>query len=99
MANVADLYNEDTMPIRSKLRALIRDEDLRREKLGLPPIHSDQELSQLTGLARTSIARLKNNRAKRIDLQTVEALMEFFGLKSIDELLEYIPRAQRKDRS
>ncbi|MDY6898411.1 MAG: helix-turn-helix transcriptional regulator [Cyanobacteriota bacterium] len=55
-----------------------------------------QELSQLelrekTGLATSTIGRLYRNQVTRIDIDTVETLMKYFGLNTISQLIEVKP--------
>ena len=46
------------------------------------------ELRDATGLATTTIGRIAGNRATRVDIDTIERLVNYFDLKSISELME-----------
>ena len=55
-----------------------------------------EEISQETGLANQTIANLSTGRAKRLDLSTMERLLDFFSERlgerlTTDDLLEYRP--------
>lgn len=49
------------------------------------------ELREKTGLATSTIGRLYRSQVTRIDIETVETLMKYFDLKSINELIEVKP--------
>lgn len=42
-----------------------------------------------TGLARNTIAELYHGRAKRVDLETIDKLCTFLGVK-VGDLIEYV---------
>ena len=46
------------------------------------------DLKDATGLATTTIGRIAGNRATRVDIETIEKLVEYFDLQSISELIE-----------
>lgn len=48
----------------------------------------------LTGLTRNAVSALYEERAKRIDLNTIARLCELFDC-SVDELLEHIPDTEQ----
>lgn len=52
------------------------------------------EVIRRTGLTRNAVATLYDERAKRIDLNTIARLCELFDC-SVDELFEYIPDAEQ----
>ena len=52
------------------------------------------EVIRRTGLTRNAVATLYEERAKRIDLNTIARLCELFDC-SVDELFEYIPDAEQ----
>lgn len=52
------------------------------------------EVIRRTGLTRNAVATLYEERAKRIDLNTIAKLCELFDC-SVDELFEYIPDAEQ----
>lgn len=47
-----------------------------------------KSLAAKTGLSPTTVSRLYKNRFDRIDVGTVTTLCGFFGLQSINELIE-----------
>lgn len=49
------------------------------------------ELREKTGLATSTIGRLYRSQVTRIDIETVETLMKYFKLNSINELIEVKP--------
>jgi len=51
------------------------------------------EVIRRTGLTRNAVSTLYEERAKRIDLNTIARLCELFDC-SVDELFEYIPDAE-----
>ncbi len=52
--------------------------------------HSITDVMRLTGLTRTAVTALYEERAKRVDLVTIARLCELYSC-SVDELFEYIP--------
>jgi putative transcriptional regulator len=52
--------------------------------------HSVADVMRQTGLTRTAITALYEERAKRVDLETIARLCELYEC-SVDELLEYVP--------
>lgn len=52
------------------------------------------EVIRRTGLTRNAVSTLYEERAKRIDLNTIARLCELFDC-SVDELFEYIPDAEQ----
>lgn len=52
------------------------------------------EVIRRTGLTRNAVSTLYEERAKRIDLNTIARLCELFHC-SVDELFEYIPDTEQ----
>lgn len=52
--------------------------------------HSVADVMRETGLTRTAITALYEERAKRVDLETIARLCELYAC-SVDDLLEYVP--------
>jgi putative transcriptional regulator len=50
---------------------------------------SQIKLAEETGIAKTSINRLCQNKFTRVDNNTLEVLGDYFKLASLSELLEY----------
>jgi DNA-binding Xre family transcriptional regulator len=67
-------------------------EHLRRQKAYLEkrdlPIRT---ISEETGLSQGAILRVKNLKMERVYLSTLETLCRYFGVKSLSELIEYVP--------
>ena len=58
-----------------------------KEKRDLPV----RVIAEETGLSQGAILRVKNVTMERISLTTLEALCRYFKLRSLSELIEYIP--------
>lgn len=52
---------------------------------------SIRTIARETGLSQGAIIRLKNERFERVYLSTLETLCRYFGVKSLCDLLEYVP--------
>lgn len=52
------------------------------------------EVIRRTGLTRNAVSALYEERAKRIDLNTIARLCELFEC-SVDDLFEYIPETEQ----
>lgn len=52
------------------------------------------EVIRRTGLTRNAVSALYEERAKRIDLNTIARLCELFEC-TVDDIFEYIPDAQQ----
>lgn len=74
-------------------------EDLRRlkefrERRNLPI----RTIAEETGLSQGAILRVKNVTMERISLSTLEALCRYFSVKSLSDLIEYVPDEKRKEQ-
>jgi len=73
-------------------------EDLRRRKEYLErrdlPI---RKISEETGLSQGAILRVKNVTMERISLSTLESLCRYFEVKSLSDLIEYVPDSSELD--
>ena len=70
-------------------------EDLRRfkeyvERRDLPI----RKISEETGLSQGAILRVKNATMARISLTTLERLCRYFEVKSLSDLIEYVPELE-----
>lgn len=52
---------------------------------------SIRTISEETGLSQGAILRVKNLKMERVYLSTLERLCRYFGVKSLSELIEYVP--------
>lgn len=73
-------------------------EDLRRlkefqERRDLPI----RLIAEETGLSQGAILRVKNATMERISLSTLETLCRYFGVKSLCDLIEYVPDEKPQD--
>jgi DNA-binding Xre family transcriptional regulator len=67
-------------------------EDLRRQKAYLEKRSlSLRTISAETGLSQGAILRVKNLKMERVYLSTLETLCRYFGVKSLSELIEFVP--------
>jgi len=67
-------------------------EDLRRHKAYREKRDlSIRTVALETGLSQGAVLRVKNLSMERVYLSTLETLCEYFGLKSLCELIEYVP--------
>ncbi|MBI3827868.1 MAG: helix-turn-helix transcriptional regulator [Planctomycetes bacterium] len=74
-------------------------DDLRRqkafeEKRDLPI----RVISHETGLSQGAILRLKNGNFERVHLSTLERLCRYFEVKSLSELIEYVPEGTEQKK-
>jgi len=65
--------------MKSRLPTLMADEDI-----------DQKELAARTGLSPTTVGKIYRNHFNRIDNHTVMALMKYFGLRRLDQLIEVI---------
>jgi len=72
-------------------------EDLRRlkafrERRDLPI----RLIAEETGLSQGAILRVKNATMERIYLSTLESLCKYFAVKSLSDLIDYVPDKPRE---
>ncbi len=53
-----------------------------------------RELSKETGIAQSTLVRLRKGKTQRVDLNVLDSLCKYFKCRSINEILEYIPGDQ-----
>jgi DNA-binding Xre family transcriptional regulator len=82
--------HELSMPIRSRVKVLLAERNLDRTRAGEDPI-SVRQISRETGITHSALVRLVNNQSERVDFETIDKLMRFFGTSDIRDILEYIP--------
>lgn len=49
------------------------------------------ELSEMTGISRSTLYPLKNNKSKMIQLNTLNKIMMALNIDDISQLIQYIP--------
>ena len=86
---------EEAMPIRSRLRVQLNRRNLTRAEQG-EAVLTAAELARQTGISYGTILDLINNRTTRIDFETLDRLMQYFGTNDLDDILEYRPPDQRQ---
>ncbi len=82
------------MPVRSRVKVLLYRRNLERVEAGERPI-SMRGLAQASGIAYSALRKLADNESTRVDFDTLDKLMRYFGVTSLDEILEYIPDQPR----
>lgn len=83
-----------TMPIRARIKVLLAEVNLERTKAGERPI-SVRQLAEETGITHSALVQLVNGKSKMVAFETLDKLMKFFGVTSLDRLLEYVPPSER----
>ena len=78
------------MPVRSRVKVLLYEWNLERVRAGDKPL-SLHGLAKATGLAPSALRKLANNESGRVDFETLDRLMRFFGTNDLRDLLEYRP--------
>ncbi|NJO82656.1 MAG: helix-turn-helix transcriptional regulator [Blastochloris sp.] len=74
------------MTIRPRVNVLLAEHNLQRAQAGEKPI-SVRSLAKATGIAHSSLVNLINNRVSRIDFDTLDKLMRYFGTTDMNEVL------------
>ncbi len=82
------------MPVRSRVKVLLYRRNLERVEAGERPI-SMRSLAQASGVAYSALRKLADNESTRVDFDTLDKLMRYFGVTSLDEILEYTPEQPR----
>ncbi len=82
------------MPVRSRVKVLLYRRNAERAAAGEKPL-TLRGASRATGIAYSALRKLADNETTRIDFDTLDRLMQFFGTSSLDELLEYTPAQPR----
>jgi putative transcriptional regulator len=80
------------MAVKSALRTLIAQENLRRAKTGEPQL-SQAQLARESGVPQSVISTLVTGKSRRIDFDTINGLCTFFKV-SPGALFEYTPDEQ-----
>ncbi len=75
--------------IRTKFDDLLREKEYQEKRRW-----TFKAIAAETGLAVSTIQRLKTGDAERVYLTTIDRLCAFFGLAAVGELLEYVPDGQ-----
>ncbi len=84
--------HRETMPIRSRVKILLAERNLERAHRGEKPI-SVRGVADATGITHSALVKLVNNQSTRVDFETLDKLMQFFGTADLNDILEYAPPA------
>jgi len=76
--------------IRSRLRVFLERHNLERAEAGVPRL-SVRQLARETGVAHTSLAAWYAGKVKRIDFETLDKVMGYFGIVDVNLLLARTP--------
>lgn len=82
------------MALRSRLKVQLYQWNLERVRAGEKPV-SVLELAQATGIAYSAVRKLLDNKSTRIDFETIDRLMHYFGTDNLNDILEYRPDQPR----
>ncbi len=83
-----------SMPVKSRIKVLLAERNLERARVGEKPI-SVRGIAQATGITHSALVKLINGKSTRIDFDTLDKLMQFFGTQDLNDLLEYVPPQQQ----
>ena len=86
------------MPVRSRVKVLLYQRNLERVRAGDKPV-SVRGLALATGIAYSALRKLVDNQSTRIDFDTLDKLMRYFGTTDLDEILEYVPAPPSREES
>ena len=79
-----------SMPIRSRVKVLMAERNLERARAGQKAL-SVRGLAEATGIAHSALVKLVDNKSTRVDFETLDRLMRYFGTRDLNEILEYQP--------
>jgi DNA-binding Xre family transcriptional regulator len=86
----------EIMPIHPRVNILLAEHNLKRVQAGEKPL-SVRALAKATGIAHSSLVNLVNNKVSRVDFDTLDKLMQFFGTSDMNDVLtreeEEVPNA------
>lgn len=82
------------MPIRSNLSVLLARENLKRAQAGERPLNWHL-VAQAAGVTHSALLKLVRNESTRIDFETIDRLMEYFGTDDVNDVLVRVPRDAR----
>jgi putative transcriptional regulator len=74
------------MAVKSRLRALVAQRNYQRAEAGQPEL-SIRGIAQDAGLSASVVSGLMSNRAKRLDMTTLDKLCRFFDVQPGDILV------------
>ncbi len=87
-----------SMPIRSRVKILLAERNLERARAGERPI-SVRAIAEATGITHSALVKFVNNQSQMVAFDTLDKLMQFFGTADLDDILEYVPPAEREEKT
>jgi len=81
------------MPIQCVVNVLLARENVKRAEAG-EQVLTNRELALRTGLAPSALNKLMNGESTRVDFDTLEKLMDFFGTYDLNDILVRIPEVE-----
>lgn len=79
------------MPVNNRFSILLGEKRM-REKRNIPLT----EIAENTGISYPTLLAWANNQVTRYDVPVINALAKYFGIKDINELLEYVEESPKK---
>jgi DNA-binding Xre family transcriptional regulator len=83
------MFQVTPMAVKSALRRLIAQENLRRADTGEPEL-SQAAIARSSGVPQSVISTLINGKSERIDFKTINGLCNYFKVRPGD-LFDYTP--------
>lgn len=83
------------MPIRCDLSVLLARENLKRAQSGEKPI-TWFHVAKATHLTHSALLKLARGESSRIDFDTIDRLMEFFGTEDVNDILRRAARDEQQ---
>ncbi len=84
------------MPIRSNLKILLAEENLKRARRGMSPV-SVRELARATGITHSALVKLISGKSAMISFDTIDKLMQFFGTNDTNQILVRVSDQEETD--
>ncbi len=81
------------MPVNNKFSILLGEKSV-REKRRVPLT----EIAEQTGISYPTLLAWASNRVTRYDVSVIDALVKYFQIKTIGELLEYVEEPEPKKK-
>lgn len=86
------MFQVTPMAVKSALRRLIAQENLRRADTGEPEL-SQAAIARASGVPQSVISTLINGKSERIDFKTINGLCNYFKVRPGD-LFDYTPETE-----
>jgi DNA-binding Xre family transcriptional regulator len=79
-----------TMPLRSNLNVLLAQKNLERAQVGGKPL-TWFDVAKAANLTHSALLKLARGESSRIDFETIDKLMDFFGTNDLNAIFTRIP--------